>query len=68
MNNEDRTFNVERGRQRVRAAIVLILLTALCSAIYIPGVLEGETKSMVIGGLLNAVGVAMVFFFKKVED
>lgn len=68
MTGEDRSFNVERGRQRVRAALVLILLTALCSAIYVPGVLEGETKSLVIGGLMNALGVAIVFFFKKGEE
>ena len=65
MNNEDRDFNVERGRQRVRAAIVLILLVTISAAIFTPGVLEGETKSLAVGAWIEALGIAIVFFFTK---
>lgn len=67
MNNQTKQEQVETGRMRTRTAIVLLLLLTLCASIYIPGILEGDTKSLVIGGLLNAFGVAMVFYFKKEE-
>lgn len=67
MNERNNKDDIERGRMRTRTAAFLILLSVLCATIFLPGVISGDAKNNVIGGLINLLGVAFVFYFKQGE-
>jgi len=57
----------EERRSRTRTAIVLLLLITLCMLAVSPFT-DSDLKQLVIGGLINSLGMAIVFYFKKSED
>ena len=57
--------NIELIRAITRSAAFLIPLGTLCVGVF---TLTGDSKSIVIGGIISAVSMAGVFYFKKSED
>ena len=56
---------IELIRTATRSAAFIIPLMTLCTAVF---ALEGEAKSLIIGGVISIVSMAGVFYFKKSED
>jgi hypothetical protein len=51
---------IELARTRVRAALALMLIGTLCSAVFaIPGFRE-----LLIGGLIGSASTALIFYFE----
>lgn len=55
---------IEIARTRVRAAVTLIFVATLCSAVF----LIPKFRELLIGGLISSTTTALVFYFKKSED
>lgn len=65
---EDKT-SIERGRMRTRTAAFLILLGVLCSAVFMPpDIVSIDSKDGIFEALKMALGMIIVFYFKRQED
>lgn len=55
---------IEWARTETRTAVTLILVTTLCSSVF----LIPQFQELLIGGLIGSSTTALIFYFKKSED